>query len=174
MNCKSVFWRLVMVLIFIIAGQNGYSADCFSVSYVSDGTGSKFCPSGYAIQGITCQGQYCDNKIIKCCPYMNGNPDREIRGGWSPRFSEEPPNNFYTNNRGWIAGIACFGSYCDNISLNYFYTKNLRNTGQCGFRRFFSEEQGSDECPPGQFVSGMRCNGAYCDNISLYCCQSSR
>jgi len=170
MRFQTIIISLVLALFIFIAVKTGYSADCFSVGYVSDGTGSKFCPSGYAIRGITCQGPYCDNKLINCCPYMNG-PDNDVKGGWSPRFSEERPNNLYTNKRGWIAGIACFGRYCDNISLNYFYSRNIGNTGQCHFRPFFSEEKGYDECPSGHFVSGLRCNGTYCDNISLYCCQ---
>lgn len=176
MRCTSVLLCLALVFFIFGIAKTGSSSDCLAVVAVgpiSEETGSKFCPNGYAIRGITCSGKYCDNKTLTCCRYLNGQ-DNDVRGGWAPRISDEPPNNFYTNNGGWIAGIACRGNYCDNISLNFFYTGKLRNTGQCFFNLEFSEEKGYDQCPDNHFVSGLRCNGPYCDNIALYCCRGSR
>lgn len=162
---------LVALILLIFFIENGYAEECKTVSYVSDGTGSKFCDPGFALKGITCKGPYCDNKIMTCCSYMNGQPDPNVRGGWSNRISEEPPNNYFINSSGWIAGMKCFGRYCDNMSFNYFSTPNMRNSQQCYFTNYFSEERGYDGCSKDYFVSGLACSGAYCDNIKLYCCK---
>jgi PKD repeat protein len=145
-----------------------------------EGRGRVDCPQGYVVRGITCSGQYCDNKELICCKYMEGIDDQA--NTWPSQWisEESGPRSGYAGNRytrsdGFVIGLECHGQYCDNVRMWYVTTPNLTNTGRgCDFLPEISEEGGANEarCPDGYFVAGMSCRGAYCDNIGLYCCQA--
>ena len=70
-----------------------------------------------------------------------------------------------------MTGIACSGSYCDNVAIqctNIQYTTK----GACQWTPFFSEETGYQYLPAGYYAAGLRCNGGYCDNMSVLACQA--
>jgi PKD repeat protein len=144
-----------------------------------EGTGRVDCPSGYVLKGIRCSGEYCDNKELFCCKYMEG-VDSEANNWTSPWISEESRSRSgYAGNRFvrtdlFVVGISCKGEYCDDVRMRYVITPNVTNTGQgCHYLGEISEERPSEaRCPDGYFVAGMRCRGSYCDNINLYCCQA--
>ncbi len=73
------------------------------------------CAPGYWMTGVSCQHDYCDNISIQCsatvsrqrgeCKWMEG------------QFSEEG-GGYQVLDPGWYAiGLACFGSYCDNMNV---------------------------------------------------------
>lgn len=147
---------------------------CYWSAHVSEETPSEICIASHAIAGIRCSGSYCDSKELYCCPYLPY-PDPDPTYFWSPTISEEGPNNKFSYQDGWLAGIFCEHDYCDNITLSVLATSNLINKrSTCSFRSYFSEE-GMDNafiCEEGSFVSGLACAGEYCDSISLMCCQA--
>src|SRR5690349_22584127 len=89
-------------------------------------------------------------------------------------YRECPPNHL-------IAGLACQGSYCDNLSLYCVEVTNM-NFGSCHNTRYVSEEQGGslsflegiDVAGQMLFAKGMRCSGRYCDNKAFNVCEVSR
>lgn len=71
-----------------------------------------------------------------------------------------------------VRGVACYGSYCDEVFLSC--RKSDWTDGRDGrFTRFFSEEeQAFVACPDGFILSGLSCRGSYCDDIALHCVRS--
>ncbi|MCP4288199.1 MAG: hypothetical protein GY792_27810 [Gammaproteobacteria bacterium] len=128
------------------------------------------CPSGYLVKGVRCSGHYCDNKSLRC--QRNESVLNVNESHWSQWFSEERsrrrPEKVKSNEH-FVAGLACSGSYCDNLRV--FFMKGRKMAQNCSWTKAFSEEQGYRECPSGKFVSGLKCSGSYCDNIRLYCCR---
>ncbi|MCW8889234.1 MAG: hypothetical protein OQL20_01075 [Sedimenticola sp.] len=77
-----------------------------------------------------------------------------------------------TDVRGFIRSIQCRGDHCDQKSVEYIAHPDIRNTGQCYWSRYFSEESPNRyQCSTSEFIAGIRCQGNYCDNLSLYCCR---
>lgn len=130
------------------------------------------------IKGIRCSGSYCKRLDLTCCNYTSrvissfrDNPKPTLRY-WSQWISEEAPNNNTADARGFMRAIQCRGSYCDQKSVEYLAHPDIRNTGQCYWSRYFSEEApNSYHCGASEFVAGLRCRGNYCDDISIYCCR---
>jgi PKD repeat protein len=143
----------------------------FRTSSVSEETDPAYCPPGHVLNGIECYGDNCDNMVLRCCPYRNGE-DQSSNFEWSPWFSDE--TNSYTQGSGFVTGVDCDGDRCDNVQLLIMSSPYLKNTGVCSFIQEVSEEQGSEgaHCGDGWYVAGMRCTGNECDNVSLYCCQA--
>jgi hypothetical protein len=139
---------------------------------VSEETGAAICASGFAMQGLTCYGEYCDNMVLTCCPYLP-NSDGNAYTEWSYWISEENPNNFYSSS-GFVNGIECNHDFCDNVRLSILHSPNLPNLGQCQQLPAVSEEswKQSQQCQNGWFVAGMTCMGEYCDDVSITCCRA--
>jgi hypothetical protein len=149
-------------------------AACYWSAHVSEETPSEICIASHAIAGVRCSGSYCDSKELYCCPYLPYT-DPEAHYFWSPTISEEGPENQFSYQDGWLAGIFCEHDYCDNITLSVLATPNLINKRTtCSFRSYFSEEGIDNQfiCEERSFVSGLACTGEYCDSISLMCCQA--
>jgi hypothetical protein len=85
---------------------------------------------------------------------------------WSPAISEET-GAAYCRNGSLIAGFACSGRYCDNVSLRCI-NMGLTPTSMW-WTGFFSEEGTNSRICSGGFVTGIDCDGRYCDNVSLEC-----
>lgn len=70
-------------------------------------------PSGY-ITGIAAAGRYADRIRVACTPLMDTHMGTACR--WTPYFSEEQGTQQFANDE--IAmGVACKGSYCDQMSF---------------------------------------------------------
>lgn len=152
---------------------------CLNLPPMSEESGrdSRRCTSGYLLSGIECSGRYCDNKRLRCCPYLDGQADRTARNYSSRWISEETgggrSNQYSTKD--FINGLTCRGSYCDDLYPHATQSAHFRNTGVCRWTAFFSEEPPSKaNCAGGSFVAGMKCSGSYCDNLSLQCCELRR
>lgn len=84
----------------------------------------------------------------------------EEDGGYSGRMS------------GPVAGIKCFGHYCDNKQLI-----SVQRGGQTAvqftnyFTNWFSDEgsQNFGACPQNQVLVEIQCRGHYCDEMRLHC-----
>lgn len=165
--------RGVLVLVFCLATltSGAAAAACYLTSWFSEeGNASAFCQPGYAVRGIFCSGANCDNKRLNCCDYAGSGYDRSVNFWWSQSFSEESPGQA-VSSAAFVSGMACKGSYCDNLRLNYFSSNLVQNNGQCRFTPRFSEEgAGSASCAGNEFVAGVRCTGGYCGNLELWCC----
>lgn len=71
--------------------------------------------TGY-LMGLKCRGKYCDDLSIRTFESAFLPNPGENFCQWSPQFSEEQrigecPGSYYA------AGLACYGDYCDNLSL---------------------------------------------------------
>ncbi len=136
------------------------------------------CGPQQLIKGIRCSGSYCKRLDLTCCNFTSRtltslqDPPKPTLLYWSQWISEEAPNNMTADVRGFLRSIQCRGSYCDQKSVEYLGHPDIRNTGQCYWSRYFSEEApNSYQCGTSEFVAGLRCQGSYCDNISIYCCR---
>jgi len=149
-----------------------YWTDTFS----EEGSGEMKCKSGFAVAGIACYGDYCDNKELLCRPYTNRPDNLRTSSYWhSQVISEEKPNASFRSDKlsepALIAGLKCSGRYCDNISFYVITTPYIQfSRNEWEWKPFFSEESpGSSVCNQNQFVLGLGCRGDYCDNISILC-----
>jgi hypothetical protein len=160
-------------------GQDVLAGDaCVTLSRVSEeGDNSRRCPAGYLLSGMKCSGGYCDNKVLKCCPYLDGNADAQMRNYHSEWISEESGggrSNQYST-RDFINGLSCRGAYCDDVFPHAVSSPRFRNAGACRWTRYFSDEPPAGaQCGGDTFVAGIRCRGSYCDDLSLQCCQLQR
>lgn len=146
--------------------------DCVWSGYVTDGTSASTCPSGFALKGIRCTGEYCDNMSLRCCPYTPAG-DNQAYTSWVGEISDESSRNERQFQNGFIDGLYCTGDYCDNISIRLLQSPKLLNQGQCYWTEYVSEEQGEMLCIQDYLASGLRCRGDYCDSVSLWCCRTN-
>jgi len=132
----------------------------------------RLCPSGHALRGVRCTGEYCDNKDMLCCPYLAGAPDPDAKETQSRQISEEWPN--VMQSKTFLNGLTCWGPYCDNVLPHQFKSPRLANSKPCEWTVWSSEQPGAWlDCSLGRFVAGMRCQGDYCADVGLRCCQAT-
>ncbi len=164
--------KFISIILLFFMMNNVYATEYWTNFFSEEGSGRQTCDRGYAIAGIKCQGNYCDNKQLLCRSYPSKRNDSSY---WhSSVISEEGPNaSFRTDkpvNLGFLSGLGCSGGYCDNISFKVLVTTGMQHTGGWEWKPFFSEEYPSQGvCKPNQFVTGIGCKGKYCDNISIHC-----
>jgi hypothetical protein len=143
---------------------------CVFLTRVSEeGGNARHCPSGYALRGLRCNGDHCDNKDLLCCPYLEGESDPSAKEMASRLISEEFPN--VLQSKRFLNGLACNGPYCDNILPYQFKSSRLANTRECEWSPWSTERP--DEwldCGAGRLISGIRCRADYCGNVGVYCC----
>lgn len=131
----------------------------------------RFCPSGYALRGLRCAGQFCDDKDLLCCPYLEGQPDPSAKETQSRQISEEWPN--VVQSKSFLNGLTCWGPYCDNVLPHQFKSSRLAATKECEWSVWASERPGAWlDCGLGRFVAGMRCQADYCGDLAVRCCQA--
>lgn len=76
---------------------------------------SSYTDSGF-MMGTRCEGKYCDRVSIRTfTSQFLPNPGAAFCE-WSPHFSEEEDFRECSGNA-FVAGLACFDSYCDRISM---------------------------------------------------------
>lgn len=145
---------------------------CVFLARVSEeGESVRRCPSGYALRGLRCNGTFCDNKDLLCCPYLGGEPDPTSKDMNSRWVSEEIPNTM-TSKR-FLNGLSCRGPYCDDVFPHQFKSARLVNSRECGWTAWYSEQSAPWlDCGLGSFIAGLRCQGNYCADVGIYCCQA--
>ena len=145
---------------------------CVFLQRVSEeGSGQRQCPSGYALRGLRCTGQDCDDKDLLCCPYLGGAPDPSAHQTAAQWLSEGPLNVMQSEM--FLDGLACRGPYCDNVLPKPFESPRLVNTGACDWSVWSSEQPGMWlDCQPGRLVAGLRCRERHCGEMGLYCCEA--
>lgn len=79
--------------------------------FSEEGNHTETCGSGF-MTGIACNGSYCDNISLNCST-VNGATPRDCF--WlNSRLSEEGGGTLALPSDLFIAGVSCYGSYCDN------------------------------------------------------------
>jgi hypothetical protein len=87
---------------------------------ISEETPPAVCWAGWFVSGIRCTGRYCDKIEITCT---------KIPGARTPWVSEESSSPAWCGpGPNLIAGFACNGSCCNNISLYCVPLVNLQRT----------------------------------------------
>jgi len=142
---------------------------CFWSDWFSEeGSGQMHCSNSWAVRGVKCTGNYCDNMYLYCCPYSDtadGSP--RTTGSW---FSEEGGGSSYSDT-GVVTGGYCSGNNCDNMRIEFVTTPKLQRYGACFDANSISEENPNGyTCPDGYWVTGWSCRGSNCDNVALRCC----
>jgi hypothetical protein len=139
---------------------------CTWTPFTSEERQPAMCQSG-VITAMRCEGRYCDNVSVQCCPAAQ--PDL-ARRNVTPWFSEESPSSRSCPAGQLAVGVACKGSYCDSIALTCAPVN--RQLGACEWTgTSFSEEgNGLGQCAAGGAVSAAVCSGSYCDDKRLFCC----
>lgn len=142
------------------------------IGYISEENPPLTCPHSYAVRGFDCDGSYCDNVAMDC---------RKISGAsigpykWTPYFSEEgsgtaDEGHCWGKDR-WMTGVACSGSYCDDLSLRCTQFKGSSSSNdKCDWSNWYSEEHPPFLAPIGYYIKGMECDGSYCDKKRYYHC----
>jgi hypothetical protein len=146
---------------FIEISDPPMEEDCYLTAEITDGSGAETCDLDYAVTGIVCYHDHCDNKRLMCCriPGLNlKGPEIEI-----PWFSEEPPNNFYMSDAHAVVGMRCIGSFCDGIHLILRSAVGTRGK----WTDSFSDPIHGD-CGNG-YVAGVACYSDWCGDLRLYC-----
>jgi hypothetical protein len=178
MPSHRVFLLLLNILVIPMACGPA-AAQTQVLGPISDETPPAVCSSGSFVTGIRCTGSYCDNIKITCTNLPGAATDGYR---WTPWVSEETFPGYCTGPVPmFIAGFACNGKYCDNISLFCVYLANadLFKIYRCWTTRSVSEEQGGtlsfQEGSSGGsgivVATQMSCSGSYCDNKTFYVCQ---
>jgi len=126
------------------------------------------CDSNSLINGVECSGSYCDNIRVNCT-------NVGVTHGYSSftsTFSEEGAPYLNWRECGaneWVTGIACYGSNCDNVSLECTYIPN-RTVGDCYYSQYISDGTQRFDAPAGAYIRGAACRGSRCDDMKfLYC-----
>lgn len=139
--------------------------------YVSEEQPPTICANNYAVRGFDCSGSYCDNVSINCRPVFGHPFGNSI---WTPYFSEEGST---ADRRGrcagpqrWMTGVACSGSYCDNLSIRCTQFPGS-SPSNCEWSGWYSEEQSRFNAPSGYFIKAVECSGSYCDNKRYRYCR---
>ncbi len=126
------------------------------------------CSQSHVVNGYDCSGSYCDNQRLKC---TNPGITSTNSSYWTSYFSEENQSWRYCSwPYGWLAGIDCHGSYCDNIAMRCITTN--KQAKSCFWGGWFSEEDPPFNAPYGYQLRGIQCGGSYCDNKRYYYCNT--
>ena len=170
--------RVSLWLAIVLAGIMAWgsaSAQTQVLGPISEETPPAVCWAGWFVSGIRCSGRYCDNIEITCTKIPGATVGSDNL--WTPWVSEENSSPALCGpGPNLIAGFACNGGYCDNVSLYCVPLVNLR-TIHCWQTRAVSEEHGGvlsfREGSSGGIVvaTQMSCSGSHCDNKTFHVCE---
>jgi hypothetical protein len=129
------------------------------------------CPSGGAVHGVECSGDFCDDLGLHCM--STGHPGGE--NTWLPYFSEEGTGSSdegrCKGDDKWMTGISCRGPFCDSLSVQCSRILGS-STGACSWSDWHSEEQKPFHAPGDTyFIKGIECDGSFCDNKRYRYCE---
>lgn len=87
-------------------------------SWFSEETSPNFrkCGAGKLMTGIDCNGSYCDDISIECSVVNTRNNTEPGNCAWSPYVYSEEDGPYEAPSGKYIAGVGCYGSYCDAMS----------------------------------------------------------
>lgn len=88
----------------------------------------------------------------------------------SIEFSEEPPSTSYFQSE-LVAGMKCFGHFCDNKKLITVRDGLEYPVTSTGFQSEYFSTNGlnSANCPPDMVLSQVWCRGIFCDDLRIGC-----
>lgn len=139
------------------------------------------CPTGTAVAGFQCSGDFCDNITITC---------RAIAGragatDWTEWVEADGQDTAWCSDPGLgitsgdgpigdfvMTGLACRGDNCDDISLHCTRYPVQIDRASCVTTRHSDENRGVG-LPPGHVIAGIRCSGRHCDNKDITYCATS-
>lgn len=145
----------------------------FSASVQGAENTPKTCPLGSLLEGFECRGDYCDEIRLMCGDRKFETTNRE----WLEKFFSEEQGaaaggygGHIGRCDGFITGVSCKGSYCDNIALECSSLKDVwYHPNHCYWSDWVSEETRHGikfTHPP----TAMECRGSYCDDKRFYLC----
>jgi hypothetical protein len=139
-------------------------------AYTSEEYPALSCPNGYAVQGVDCDGSFCDNIALYCA--FTGWDTGATK--WLPYFSEEGSGSAdegrCVGDDVWMTGLGCKGGFCDQISMQC--TQMLgSSTGACAWTGWRSEEQAPYYAPVGDYIKAIECDGPFCDRKRYRHCE---
>ena len=162
--------KTALMMAAVALGSLGWS----SAQAISEETPPGTC-GNRLLAGVTCTGDFCDNIYLRC-----GTSSRLLYNvTWTGFVSEEGTGraSCYLRNRsgvyeyGFITGMACNGSYCDNVALECASAYSYRpDTSRCHYTNWVSEENSPLIFPAGYGAIRMLCSGSFCDNKSFLVC----
>lgn len=72
---------------------------------------------------------------------------------------------------GFITGLACKGSYCDNVSIQCASFRDaFPSANGCRWTPWISEETGPVIFAPRTGATKIQCRGRYCDDMRFWVC----
>ncbi|WP_127556915.1 hypothetical protein [Nioella ostreopsis] len=164
-------WLLIILLLL--------PATAFAQSFtLSEEDPPAACPTGTAVAGFQCSGDFCDNITITC---------RAIAGragvtDWTEWVEADGQDTAWCSNPGLgitsgdgpigdfvMTGLACRGDNCDDISLQCTRFPVQIDRATCITTRHSDENRGVG-LPPGHVIAGIRCSGRHCDNKDITYC----
>jgi hypothetical protein len=132
------------------------------------------CASNRLVDGVDCEGSYCDLVSLDCETVNNFAFGEST---FAPTISEETSGgstgggDYICDSDEWVTGIRCTGGYCDNVSIECTVVSN-RGKRFCGWTTWISEETSSASTPAlGYWIDGVDCKGSYCDQMRFHYCQ---
>ena len=128
------------------------------------------CDNGSLISQLHFSGSYSDMVRAYCKP--TGASVASV--AWQPYFSEEGSGTQLCPGGSWVSGVACNGSYCDNISLQCTYLAGS-TASECDWSPWVSEESGGIlEFPAHFYAQGAECYGRFCDYMRFRICRKGQ
>jgi hypothetical protein len=152
-----------------------------------------------AAVGFGCRGGFCDDVRLLCETFPNGMSMNPASQRFTPWFSEEgalPPGVSSTQptanqgvcrfhipgtidsfRPGVASAVRCWGSNCDNLQLECEEVVKFNGStpvqataSSCRSVGPLSDEQGSMDFGPNQYIYSATCSGRYCDNMTFTVC----
>jgi hypothetical protein len=152
--------------------------------------------------GFGCSGGWCDSVRLLCETFNGGMSLDSSSYYYTPWFSEEGafgpgvgstgpapnegscrmgiPGTIDSWRPGVVSGVACKGANCDQMQLEC--ERPVKYSGgiaypasvySCKNAGTVSEEQGSVDFGPNNYIYNVECSGGYCDNQTFTTCHWS-
>lgn len=138
-------------------------------NYTSDEKPPAACDALFLMNQAQCSGKYCDN-VRAWCDYTGLYPDAIGGSQWTSYFSEETAGDTLCGSNEWVTGIACKGSYCDNVSLQCTQIWGVSKY-DCHWTGWISDEHDALQFGEDYYMVGAKCSGRYCDNMNFRICK---
>ncbi len=166
---RKILNKLAALLILVFAADPASAQDVSLGVRTNDSLPPLICPVDHFVGGMRCTGGYCQSVEITC---------RQIAGAtWVGRpafqrfISEEGAGRRDCPSGSAMAGVACDGTNCDNLSI-LCAPVGGRRVASCTETAWFSEEGGGRQTlEAGQVAAALICSGRYCDNKRLLACR---
>lgn len=126
------------------------------------------CPVNLAMNGLGCNGSFCDNVRIHCraVPALSTETHR-----WTAYFSDENASFEGCTSNEFATGLQCRGQFCDEIRLRC--TQHMGTEESCYTTDLISEDRPLTEFvdQTNGLVRRILCEGSNCDDKRLEICR---